>query len=68
MHKHKVCEHEIKYCNICDVAYCEKCGKQWYSNTYYISYTPPTTYVGTSEAPKITYDYTVHTAHGKDLE
>ncbi len=30
MHEHKVCEHELKYCSICKVVYCEKCGKQWY--------------------------------------
>jgi len=64
MHKHKICEHEIKYCNICDVAYCEKCGKQWYANNYWISYTP-STYVGVTNPPTITYS--THT-HGKDLE
>ncbi len=64
MHKHKVCEHEIKYCNVCDIAYCEKCGKQWYA--YTITYTPYTTYVGTENPPTITYKAN-HT-HGKDLE
>ena len=40
MHNHIKCEHDVKYCEVCDVAYCEKCGKQWHS--YTMTYTYPT--------------------------
>jgi len=40
-HEHKECEHEVKYCKICDVCYCEKCGKEWKKYyTYQHYYTP----------------------------
>lgn len=29
MHEHTQCEHELKYCKICDTVYCEKCNKEW---------------------------------------
>ncbi len=32
MHKHEEqvkCEHELKYCDHCDVVYCTKCKKEW---------------------------------------
>ena len=37
MHEHNECEHEIKYCKVCNICYCEKCNKQWfsYSMTWY---------------------------------
>jgi len=37
-HDHHSCEHEVKYCKKCDVAYCTKCGKEWYVQQY--SYYP----------------------------
>lgn len=39
---HDHCEHVVKYCAKCDVAYCEKCNKEWRPNTYQISWTTPT--------------------------
>lgn len=74
MHEHIQCEHEIKYCRVCDVCYCEKCKKQWYS--YNITYTPyTTTWIGDGTYPGISLgnanqpnpnDFS-H-VHGKDLE
>lgn len=30
MHDHgNKCKHELKFCSICDVVYCEKCDKEW---------------------------------------
>ncbi len=29
MHEHNDCQHEFKYCRICDMIYCEKCQKEW---------------------------------------
>jgi hypothetical protein len=65
MHEHNVCEHEIKYCKVCDVVYCEKCKKQWYSyNITYNQYS--TTWIGDGTYPGIT---TINShVHGKDLE
>lgn len=28
-HDHRVCEHDIAYCKICDECYCTKCDKVW---------------------------------------
>jgi hypothetical protein len=28
-HEHKTCDHVLKYCEKCDVAYCTKCGEEW---------------------------------------
>ena len=45
MHEHDVCEHELKYCKICDVVYCENCKKEWkyyiawYNQPYKVTYT-----------------------------
>lgn len=33
-HDHKVCEHVLEYCEICDVVYCTKCNKEWYPQLY----------------------------------
>jgi len=39
MHTHKHCLHTtLKYCNICDVAYCANCGKEWGQNNWYYNY------------------------------
>ena len=29
MHEHKQCKHNLKYCSICDIVYCEDCKKEW---------------------------------------
>lgn len=28
-HCHGECQHELKYCAVCDVVYCSKCGREW---------------------------------------
>jgi hypothetical protein len=33
MHEHKKCEHELKYCEECDLVFCKKCKKEWVQNT-----------------------------------
>ena len=33
MHNH--CHHKMAYCYKCDVAYCEKCSKEWGQRAYY---------------------------------
>ena len=35
MHEHYGCRHELKHCEICDVIYCEKCGKEWGTHNHY---------------------------------
>ncbi len=35
---HNHCEHELKYCEKCDVVYCKKCSKEWKTQTYYYTY------------------------------
>ena len=34
-HNHNHCSHMVKYCQICDVAYCSKCGKEWRNGPQY---------------------------------
>ena len=51
-HEHLECEHEVKYCKKCDVAYCVKCGREWTgSKEYYPYYWPIYPY----EPYRITY-------------
>jgi hypothetical protein len=47
-HRHDHCEHDLKYCEKCDVVYCLKCDKEWgghYCHSWYpyYIYTPTTT-------------------------
>lgn len=42
-HDHTVCEHEVRYCKICDVCYCVKCGREWPSSLNTWTYTVPNT-------------------------
>jgi len=49
-HHHNCCRHKnLGYCEVCKVAYCKDCGKEWRDNTGYW------TYPGTWTAPTITY-------------
>lgn len=56
MYEHK-CKHErflflLKFCEICDVVYCEKCGREWGNTTwacypnYQVTYDSSTTTCG----------------------
>ena len=42
MHEHEECEHQLKYCKVCDVVYCTKCKKEWGQSHYTWGYTTPT--------------------------
>ena len=44
MHKThpKKCEHKLKYCEQCDVVYCEVCGEEWKKD--YITWTTTSAY------------------------
>lgn len=67
MHEHNDCEHELKYCKKCDVAYCEKCGKEWRNYNYTISTYPnypSTTWLGDGT---IQVTYTDHTKHNVSI-
>jgi hypothetical protein len=57
MHEHDGCKHKkLKYCDICDIVYCEECHKEWKFNTFtYIPYYPYT-YTIPCEKP---YDSTI---------
>ena len=56
MHNHDKCKHELEYCDICDVVYCEKCQREWYGNTFITS---GTNIIWTSE-PSFTHAYCNH--------
>lgn len=46
MHNHSTCcEHEVKYCKVCDVCYCMKCGKEWKVYQYNWSWTGTPTWI-----------------------
>ena len=39
MHEHNDCQHEnLKFCSHCRTVYCEKCGKEWYEDSYHYRY------------------------------
>lgn len=69
-HYHSHCQHDLKYCNHCDIVYCTKCGREWGQQHYHYSYTAPTypwvwTYNGVPYT--VTYtngDYCLSTSNG----
>lgn len=61
MHEH--CEHDLKHCGKCDVAYCATCSKEWGANS---TYTPIDSVITTSDSPS-GYTYTsLACSHGGD--
>lgn len=38
MHEHNDCQHELKYCEHCDVVYCKKCKREWGKTQYVYTY------------------------------
>lgn len=57
MHKHKdCCSHELKHCPVCDVVYCDKCGREWGKEIKYIY---PWPYTITYTDKPIDYTYTI---------
>lgn len=63
-HEHTVCNHDVKYCNRCDVCYCELCGKEWcyYKITYGSTYISPN-YINTDYNKNL---YTTFTQHSHE--
>ncbi len=47
MHEHISCNHELKYCKVCDVVYCEKCKTEWVKSLIWTQQ-PYITYAGDS--------------------
>jgi hypothetical protein len=33
-HSHCCLSHELGYCQVCDIVYCKKCGKEWKNTNY----------------------------------
>ena len=66
MHEHNECEHEIKYCKVCDICYCEKCKKEWYKGYY--TFTQPYITYGDSTVEFLPTDRIQNHVHGKELE
>ncbi len=52
-HDHHSCEHVLKMCKECDVAYCSKCRKEWNSGCK-LNHYPNYWYAGSST---FKYDY-----------
>ena len=40
-HNHCTCEHKLKYCEHCDIVYCEKCKKEWKKEVSNFTWTAP---------------------------
>ena len=32
-HDHCQCQHELAYCQVCNVVYCKKCNREWHQDT-----------------------------------
>ena len=50
-HEHKNCRHKkIRYCSVCDVVHCKKCGREWgkWRGYNYYPWTPNTFYTTSS--------------------
>ena len=58
--KHDHCEHEVKYCDKCDTAYCGKCNKEWTTDPCTLNHYPWYNDTGTvtNVWPKIRYSST----------
>lgn len=37
MHGHhdSHCQHDLRYCSICDAAYCKKCSREWVKQNFF---------------------------------
>lgn len=40
----KKCEHELKYCEQCNIVYCVMCKEEWTKPYFNYTYTPGTEY------------------------
>lgn len=62
---HHGCKHDLKYCEVCDVVYCTKCGKEWGKTVFYYSYSSPYVYPLPNTNPyPLTYTATAHSCEG----
>lgn len=59
MHEHKDCKHELKYCKVCDTAYCPKCGREWGKTVYVPTYYYINQYGSTWTYPAANVSYTI---------
>lgn len=58
-HNHSHCNHDLKYCEKCDVCYCTKCDREWGGHTHWTWYWGGTAYwVYTTANDKYTITYT----------
>jgi hypothetical protein len=68
MHNHCHCEHDLKYCEKCDVVYCTKCGKEWtWCSTWtHMDYPPfgTITFGGTADTVPSNYKFMAHSHTG----
>ena len=35
-HVHSCCDHDVKWCSLCQKVYCVKCGKEWGDSQPYV--------------------------------
>lgn len=52
MHEHAKCKHQLKYCEHCDLVYCEECKREWKKEMTGWTYTSCTK--GTAAYPLVT--------------
>lgn len=66
-HTHNHCNHDIAYCQICDICYCTKCNREWGRKVVYeYKYEP---YIWTYQGVPYTVtfnngDYSLTTSNG----
>ena len=70
MHKHHYCEcqHDnIRFCKKCQRPYCLDCGREWYANYHYYTYTYPYYIHPTTRPYEITWGTTSGTVTGENI-
>ena len=67
---HGTCEHTLKHCGHCDVAYCTACKREWGHHTYrwpyypyWTTYTSPTGSAGSGNLGTLTGSANVMCEH-----
>ena len=71
---HHHCNHILKYCEHCDVVYCDKCGREWgEKRVSHYTYTVPNTWVYQGVPYTVTWrngtsDYTLTPSNGTPVK